>query len=49
MKKIFSLMLAVLMLCLVFAGCEPKQAEKTTMNIAAISGPTGMGMVSLME
>ncbi|MBE6770066.1 MAG: ABC transporter substrate-binding protein [Ruminococcaceae bacterium] len=49
MKKIFSLLLAVLMVVLVVAGCAPKQAEKTTMKIAAISGPTGMGMVSLME
>lgn len=49
MKKIFSLMLAVLMLVCLFAGCGEKSADKTTIKIAAISGPTGMGMVSLME
>ena len=47
MKKIFSLTLAVLMLVLVVAGCGG--AERTTIKIAAITGPTGMGMVSLME
>ena len=49
MKKVFSVALAVLMLVLCFAGCGEKVAQKTTMKIAAISGPTGMGMVSLME
>ena len=49
MKKFFSVMLAVLMLTLCFVGCGEKTAEKTTMKIAAISGPTGMCMVSLME
>ncbi len=47
MKKIFSLALVVLMLVTVFAGCGA--APKTTMKIAVISGPTGMGAVSLME
>ena len=43
MKKIVSLILVMLMVCaLALAGAE-------TVNVAALNGPTGMGMVKLMK
>ena len=43
MKKIVSLILVMLMVCaLALAGAE-------TVNVAALNGPTGMGMVKLMN
>lgn len=51
MKKIISVLLAVLML-LAFAACGgneiPVPDVKTDVNVVALKGPTGMGMVNLM-
>ena len=49
MKKIVSLVLAALMLAGVFAltACAKKQEQTTDIRIAALKGPTGMGMVNL--
>ncbi|MBR0156782.1 MAG: ABC transporter substrate-binding protein [Clostridia bacterium] len=55
MKKIISIVLAALMLvsCIALAACKKDEpaddAEQTTdIRIAALKGPTGMGMVKLM-
>ncbi len=51
MKKTFSLILAVLTVlsALGFAACSKKPAEQTTdIRIAALKGPTGMGIVKLI-
>lgn len=50
MKKIVSLVLAALMLAGVFAltACAKKQEQTTDIRIAALKGPTGMGMVKLI-
>jgi len=54
MKKILSVMFAVLLLAGVLAGCgeasEPasQPAAKTEVKVTAIAGPTGVGMVDLM-
>lgn len=49
MKKVLSLTLAVLLIVATAAGCSTEPAVKTTVNIGAIQGPTGIGMVHLME
>ena len=51
MKKIISLLLsaAVLLVCFVACGGEKVPTEKTNVAVAALKGPTGMGMVKLME
>ncbi len=49
MKKVLSLTLAVLLIVAMAAGCSTEPAVKTTVNIGAIQGPTGIGMVHLME
>lgn len=48
MKKITSALLAFAMVLVLVTGCG-KAKEKTTINIATISGPTGIGMVQLMS
>jgi len=51
MKKIVSIILSVLMLAAVFAAPACKKQEKaqdTDIRIAALKGPTGMGMVKLI-
>lgn len=50
MKKIVSLVLAALMLAGVFAltACAKKQEQTTDIRIAALKGPTSMGMVKLI-
>ncbi len=51
MKKIVSIVLSVLMLAAVFAAPACKKQEKaqdTDIRIAALKGPTGMGMVKLI-
>ncbi len=59
MKKLISLILALLMLACVFSGCtssDPAPAETpavseepTTVRVGAMTGPTAMGMVKLMD
>ncbi|MBO4849047.1 MAG: ABC transporter substrate-binding protein [Clostridia bacterium] len=52
MKKIVSIVLAALMLAAVFAfaGCKkPAPADDTVIRIAALKGPTGMGVAPLMD
>lgn len=50
MKKIVSIILAALMLAGIFtlSACAKKQEQTTDIRIAALKGPTGMGMVKLM-
>lgn len=45
MKKVVSLALALLLIIGMATGCS----KKATVNIGAIQGPTGIGMVHLME
>lgn len=49
MKKLLSIVLAALMLAAVFAfaGCKKAPADDTVIRIAALKGPTGMGMAPL--
>lgn len=54
MKKVLSLTLAVLLLATMAIGCSKEPVDdtpvqKTTVKIGAIQGPTGIGMVHLME
>lgn len=61
MKKFIALLLAAMMLMTVAAGCgndadngkdqgdQNTPAAKTAVNVTAIAGPTGVGLVSLME
>lgn len=50
MKKLLALTLAVLLLATMAVGCTTDEpAQKTTVRIGAIQGPTGIGMVHLME
>ena len=59
MKKVISLVLAALMLVCLFAGCtntDPEAVETpavseepTTIRVGAMTGPTAMGMVKLMD
>lgn len=51
MKKLLSIVLAALMLAAVFAfaGCKKAPADDTVIRIAALKGPTGMGMAPLMN
>ena len=50
MRKLLAALLCVAMVAGVAAGCsggaEPK--EKAKLNVVALTGPTGMGMVKLM-
>ena len=58
MKKYIALMSAVLLLVAMFAGCSrtiddasnsDAAVNKASVNVTAIAGPTGVGMVSLMD
>ena len=59
MKKIVSVLLAVLMLACFFTGCAKDDSdavqtpavseEPTTIRVGAMTGPTAMGMVKLMD
>lgn len=58
-RKIFSVLLTLLLAMSLLAGCgnlggdEQEAAESGTVseivNVAALNGPTGMGMVKLMD
>ncbi len=47
MKRIISVILCALMLVFTLAGCGTE--EKTAVRIAGMTGPTGMGLASLLE
>lgn len=52
MKKLIALILSVLMLATLFAGCKDKierSDEAIEVKIMALKGPTGIGMAKLME
>lgn len=49
MKKLLSVLLAVTLMALLFTACAGKPKEKANVNITAIAGPTGVGLVSLLE
>lgn len=49
MKKKISSLLASLLVVAMFAGCGAKPTEPKDMRVGALKGPTGMGMVKLME
>ena len=48
MKKLLALLLAAVMIFALVA-CTQDKAEDVTVRVAALKGPTGMGMVQLME
>ena len=48
MKRFISILLSALLL-VTMAGCAAPQTEKIAVNIGTIQGPTGIGMVHLME
>ena len=47
-KRIFAIVLALACALMLFSGCQKAEPE-TAPKIFAISGPTGVGMVHLME
>ncbi|NLK28062.1 MAG: ABC transporter substrate-binding protein [Clostridiales bacterium] len=52
MKKLKGLLFLVLCISLLVAGCSQNSSKKETkidINIAALKGPTAMGMISVME
>ena len=49
-KKVFALLLALSMFCALLAGCGKKEeTDNVTVRVGAMSGPTAMGMVKLMQ
>ena len=49
-KKIISILVTAALMMAVLAGCgSPKTADTDTVVVAALKGPTSMGLVSLME
>lgn len=48
MKKYGAMVLAAMLAMVMLAGCG-QPAEKADINVTAIAGPTGVGMVDLME
>ena len=49
MKKLISLCSALLLIVTLFTACATTKVEVTPVRIAAIQGPTGIGMVHLMN
>ncbi len=50
MKKTISIILAILMLTLTFASCKkPEESNDATIRVAGMTGPTGIGLVSLAD
>lgn len=47
--KLLSLALALLLAISALAGCTSQTQEAAAMNVAALNGPTGIGMVKLMK
>lgn len=48
-KKVLALAMGACLALGMFAGCSQPQAEKTMVNVAALSGPTGIGMTKLVD
>ncbi len=48
MKKIISLLLALILMLAVFSGCAKQEYVAKDIKIGALVGPTGMGMAKLM-
>ena len=49
MKKTVACVLTAVLIVAMAIGCSPKPTEKISVNIGAIQGPTGIGMVHLMK
>lgn len=49
MKKLVSVVSIVLILCMLFSFAGCKAPEKASITVAALKGPTGVGMVNLMN
>ena len=51
MKKCKTLLplITLVVMCLVLGGCKGKKEDDTVVRIGALSGPTAMGMVKLMQ
>lgn len=55
MKKIIMLILVIILTCGVFSGCTTtnptgnNETQKADIKVATLKGPTGMGMVRIME
>lgn len=50
MKKTISIILAILTLTLTFASCKkPEESSNSTIRVAGMTGPTGIGLVSLAD
>ena len=48
-KRVLALAMGACLALGMFAGCSQPQAEKTMVNVAALSGPTGIGMTKLVD
>ena len=53
-KKLVSLLLTICTALSIFSGCSNKpeynsNSEQTTINIACMKGPTGIGMIKLIS
>ena len=48
MKKLFAILLALILIVSCFAGCA-KEKKPDTVRVATLMGPTGMGMAKLMD
>ena len=49
MKRVLALVLALVLVIGAFAGCKKDKREPGEVRITAIAGPTGVGMVNLMQ
>ena len=49
MKKTVSILLVLVLVVGLLAGCGERSSQRTAMNVYAIKGPTGIGLVSLMQ
>jgi NitT/TauT family transport system substrate-binding protein len=50
MKKVLPLIIAVCFMFFFLTGCQQqKEAEKVTVNIAGLQGPTSIGMIKMIE
>jgi NitT/TauT family transport system substrate-binding protein len=49
MKKLLTLIMVMVLSAAMFAGCQTAPVEPADIRIGGLTGPTSMGMVSLME